>query len=86
LTQKGHSPGDNDEINSSGYQITDLNAFLDVETIKKGMTSNVEMPMVVDFKELVYEMVKYSNMDVVINTGSYLVLFCLAVVLFSGFT
>ena len=42
--------------------------------------------MVVDFKELIYEQVKFSTDDFIINTGSYLVLFCLAVVMIFGCT
>ena len=86
MTHTGASHSDDDKILGSGYQFKDLNAFLHLERIKEGMSSNVAMPMVVDFNELIYETVKYSNMDLVINAGSYLVLFCLTVVLIFGCT
>ena len=40
--------------------------------------------MVVNFNEQVYETVPYTGTDLVINTGSYLVIFCLAVVMVFG--
>lgn len=86
ITQIGDTADGDNEINSSGYSFLETNSFLHLERIKDGMTSNVEMPMVVDFKELVYEQVTYSMTDLFINAGSYLVLFCLAVVLIFGCT
>lgn len=60
--------------------------FLHLERVNQGETSNVEMPMVVDFHEQVYEIVNYTSTDLMINSGSYLVLFCLLVLLIFGFT
>ena len=85
LTQIGNS-ADEASIDSSGYKFQDLNLFLSLERLKDGLSSNVEMPMVVDFNELIYENVKYTTMDMTIKAGSYLVLFCLAVVLIFGCT
>jgi len=48
---EGGSGHDGDVVNSSGYSFEHLNAFLHLERIKEGTSSNVEMPMVVDFKE-----------------------------------
>lgn len=75
---------EDDKVDASGYTLEHLNGFLHLETLKEGMSSNVELPIVVDFHEYIYETVMYSSTDFWVDSGSYLVLICLAIVLIFG--